>query len=176
MGSTPFPAPSGKPHLSVNPRYALDWPASVAAVRVARALGWTGDEIDVIVSTRVLMGALGVAFFFLRQLPASERFESMSESIAKAKILSGETVRIIVMFAVPTLSGTLTLTLPVRATLKLATSVMALGNPTPPQLAGAFQSYWGASYVFTAKAAMIEFLGGRVMPPGKLPLTVFWPS
>jgi len=73
VGSTPFPAPPGKPHVSVNPRYALDWPASVAAVRVARALGWTGDEIDVIVSTRVLMGALGVAFFFLTVLIISGR-------------------------------------------------------------------------------------------------------
>jgi hypothetical protein len=64
VGGAPFPAPVQSPDVPVSPRYALDWPTSVAAVRISRALGW-GDEIDAILVMRILFGALGVTFFFM---------------------------------------------------------------------------------------------------------------
>lgn len=63
VGGPPFPAPAQDPEVPVNPRYALDWPTAVGVVRIADALGWH-DEIDAILAMRVLMGALGVTFFF----------------------------------------------------------------------------------------------------------------
>jgi hypothetical protein len=76
VGGAPFPAPTRRPDVPVNARYALDWPTSVAAVRVSRSLGW-GNEIDSILVLRLLLGALGVTFFFMtilvagRSLPAA---------------------------------------------------------------------------------------------------------
>jgi MFS family permease len=67
VGGPPFPAPTQRPDVPVNPRYALDWPTSVGMVRVARALG-RHDEIDAILVGRVLMGAIGVTFFFMTVL------------------------------------------------------------------------------------------------------------
>jgi hypothetical protein len=69
VGGAPFPAPTQQPDVPVNARYALDWPTSVAAVRVSRALDW-GTEIDAILVTRLLLGALGVVFFFMTILLA----------------------------------------------------------------------------------------------------------
>jgi hypothetical protein len=62
-GGPPFPAPRLRPRIVVNPRYALDWPTSIGAVRLARALGWH-DEVGAIITTRVLAGAAAVALFF----------------------------------------------------------------------------------------------------------------
>jgi hypothetical protein len=72
VGGPPFPAPPQKPDVPVNPRYALDWPTSVAAVRVARSLGWR-DELDPILLTRVALGAAGVTFFFMTVLLFARR-------------------------------------------------------------------------------------------------------
>ena len=71
VGGPPFPAPAQDPEVPVNPRYALDWPTAVGAVRIAEGLGW--HEIDAIIAMRVLMGALGVTFFFQSLLLLSRR-------------------------------------------------------------------------------------------------------
>jgi hypothetical protein len=63
-GGSAFPASRGDTSLPVNPRYMLDWPTSVGAVRLARLFGWD-NELGAILATRVLAGALGVAFFLL---------------------------------------------------------------------------------------------------------------
>jgi hypothetical protein len=67
VGGAPFPAPVQRPDVPVNPRYALDWPTSVAAVRISRDLGW-GSEIDAILVIRFILGAAGVTFFFMTVL------------------------------------------------------------------------------------------------------------
>lgn len=72
VGGPSFPAAAQQPHVPVNARYALDWPTSVAAVRVARSLGWH-DEIDAILVARVVLGALGVTFFFMTVLLFARR-------------------------------------------------------------------------------------------------------
>ncbi len=73
VGGPAFPASEQETDVPVNPRYALDWPTSVGAVRLARSLGLS-DEIDAILAIRVLMGAVGVTFFFLTVLRISRRF------------------------------------------------------------------------------------------------------
>jgi hypothetical protein len=61
-GGPSFPAAPLRPELVVNPRYALDWPTSIGAVRLARRFGWD-NVIGAILATRILAGALGIAFF-----------------------------------------------------------------------------------------------------------------
>jgi hypothetical protein len=73
VGGPHFPATRQKSDIPVNPRYALDWPTSVAAVRVARSLGWH-DEVDAILITRAVLGAVGVTFFFMTVLLLARRF------------------------------------------------------------------------------------------------------
>jgi hypothetical protein len=72
VGGPPFPAPVQRPDVPVNPRYALDWPTSIGTVRASRSLGWH-DEIDAILVTRVVMGAIGVTFFFMTVLLIARR-------------------------------------------------------------------------------------------------------
>ena len=72
VGGPTFPAPQQRPEVPVNPRYALDWPTSVGAVRVSRSLGWH-NEIDAILVTRIVMGAIGVTFFFMTVLLVARR-------------------------------------------------------------------------------------------------------
>jgi hypothetical protein len=61
----PLEAASPSNSLPTNPRYLLEWPTSVAAVKVARVFGWHGDAIDPVLTTRILFGAAGAVFFFL---------------------------------------------------------------------------------------------------------------
>jgi hypothetical protein len=49
----------------VNPRYLLEWPTSILAGKVWRAAGWDGSVIVPIQAIRILVGALGLVFFFL---------------------------------------------------------------------------------------------------------------
>lgn len=72
VGGVAFPTRAQDPDVPVNVRYAFDWPTSVAAVRVSRSLGWH-DEINAILATRNLMGAIGITFFFMTVLLIARR-------------------------------------------------------------------------------------------------------
>lgn len=76
-GSWPYlPAREAPPHasrLAPNARYILEWPTSLAAVRLWKTLGWRGDVIDPILSVRALAGALGLGLFFAALRKATAR-------------------------------------------------------------------------------------------------------
>ncbi len=55
-------SPSAPP---LNPRYLLEWPTSTLAARIWSVFGWQGSSIVPIQAVRILVGALGLVFFFL---------------------------------------------------------------------------------------------------------------
>lgn len=55
------PVPSPPP---LNPRYLLEWPTSVLVARLWGAFGWEGSAIVPIQAYRIIVGALGLVFFF----------------------------------------------------------------------------------------------------------------
>lgn len=59
------PSSTTAPGVPVNPRYLLEWPTSVAVANGWQLFGWDGDVIKPILVLRLVVGALGIFFFFL---------------------------------------------------------------------------------------------------------------
>ncbi|MBL8118546.1 MAG: hypothetical protein JNJ78_13530 [Anaerolineae bacterium] len=51
--------------VSINPRYLLEWPTSALAGKIGQAIGSQDTLIPAIQTLRILVGALGLAVFFL---------------------------------------------------------------------------------------------------------------